>query len=146
MRGWSNLSRECHTSKIALSSEHKWAPMTLMFAYGVACTSASRLSHPARARFENSFVFWKKRSISEPSLHVLDDYHKFRIRNIGHGRFHSSYARSRASSLLAWKKFFFVSALVLSFTTLVTNNSRQKMGWHRNCRARSLSACNARPL
>jgi len=25
-------------------------------------------------------------------------------------------------------------------------NSRQKMGWHRNCRARSLSACNARPL
>jgi len=25
-------------------------------------------------------------------------------------------------------------------------NSRQKLGWHRNCRARSLSACNARPL
>jgi len=28
----------------------------------------------------------------------------------------------------------------------VCENSRQKMGWHRNCRARSLSACNARPL
>jgi len=27
-----------------------------------------------------------------------------------------------------------------------TQNSRQKMGWHWNCRARSLSACNARPL
>ena len=30
--------------------------------------------------------------------------------------------------------------------THICINSRKKMGWHRNCRARSLSACNARPL
>ena len=44
------------------------------------------------------------------------------------------------------KSDYLLYSMFIARITEVSRNSRQKMGWHRNCRARSLSARNARPL